>query len=98
MRAMAMRIRFLRKISSKMMTTSTIARMITAQQGKKPINTIPETPNIETCVPVLTEGQPGLPDLQVDREVCLDAQVTNGDISARFSLQAGKFHVTVENT
>lgn len=48
-------------------------------------------------VSVLTESQPGLPDLQVDREVRLQAQVTDSDISTRLTLQAGKLHVTVEN-
>lgn len=47
---------------------------------------------------VLTEGQPSLSDLQVDREVGLQAQVTDGDVSARLSLQTGIFHVTVENS
>lgn len=46
----------------------------------------------------LTEGQPRLSDLQVDREVGLQAQVTDGDVGTRLSLQTCKFHVTVENT
>ncbi len=46
---------------------------------------------------VRTEGQPGLSDLQVDREVRLQAQVTDGDVSARLSLQTRKLHVAVEN-
>lgn len=46
---------------------------------------------------VHTESQPGLPDLQVDREVRLQAQVTDGNVSARLSLQALKLHETVEN-
>ena len=47
---------------------------------------------------VHTEGQPSLSDLQVDREVRLQAQVTDGDVSARLSLQTRKLHVTVENS
>lgn len=47
---------------------------------------------------VLTEGQPGLSDLQVHREVRLQAQVADGDISTGLPLQAGELHVTVENT
>lgn len=44
---------------------------------------------------VHTEGQPGLSDLQVDGEVRLQAQVTDGDVRARLSLQTRKLHVTV---
>lgn len=46
---------------------------------------------------MLTESQPGLSDLQVHREVCLQAQVTDGDISSGLSLQTCKLHVAVEN-
>jgi hypothetical protein len=35
MRAIAMRILFLRKMSSKMMTTSTMARIITKRMGER---------------------------------------------------------------
>lgn len=44
-----------------------------------------------------TESQPGLPDLQVDGEVGLQAQVSDGDVGARLTLQAGVFQVAVEN-
>lgn len=47
---------------------------------------------------VRTESQPSLSDLQVDREVRLQAQVTDGDVRTRLSLQALKLHETVENT
>lgn len=47
---------------------------------------------------VRTESQPGLFDLQVDREVRLQAQVVDGDVSTRLSLQAFVLHETVENT
>lgn len=35
---------------------------------------------------VLTKSQPSLPDLQVNREVRLQAQVADGDVSAWLSL------------
>ena len=44
-----------------------------------------------------TEGQPGLPDLQVDGKVGLQTQVTDGDIGTGLVLQAGKLHVAVED-
>lgn len=44
-----------------------------------------------------TESQPGLSDLQVDREVRLYAQVTDGDVRAGLTLQTRILHVTVEN-
>lgn len=47
---------------------------------------------------VRTEGQPGLSDLQVDRKVSLEAQVLEGHIGARLSLQGGVLHVAVEDT
>lgn len=46
---------------------------------------------------VRTESQPGLSDLQVDAEVCLQAQVLDGDVSTRLALQTRKLHVAVEN-
>lgn len=46
---------------------------------------------------VRTESQPGLSDLQVDREVRLQAKVTDGDVRAGLTLQARKLHVAVEN-
>lgn len=52
---------------------------------------------MKVCLLVRTESQPGLSDLQVDREVRLQAQVTDGDVRARLSLQTRKLHVTVEN-
>lgn len=54
--------------------------------------------NKELSVFVHTEGQPSLSDLQVDREVRLQTQVTDGDVSARLSLQTPKLHETVENS
>lgn len=69
--------------------------MITAQQIKMMNNQLIERDKSRwKC---LTEGQPCLLDLQVDREVCLQAQVTDGDVCARFSLQGGVLHVAVEN-
>lgn len=46
---------------------------------------------------VRTESQPGLSDLQVDREVRLQAQVPDGDVRAGLTLQIRILHVTVEN-
>lgn len=46
---------------------------------------------------VLTEGQPGLSDLQVDGEVSLEAELLDGHVSARLSLQGSVLHVTVED-
>ena len=45
----------------------------------------------------LTEGQPGLSDLQVDGEVCLQAQVLDGDVGSGHSLQTGELPVAVED-
>lgn len=47
---------------------------------------------------VRTEGQPGLSDLQVHREIRLQAQIPDGDVGAGFSFQRGVLHVAVENT
>lgn len=47
---------------------------------------------------VRTERQPGLSNLQVYGKVCLQTQVTDGNIRTRLALQTGKLHVTVENT
>lgn len=78
--------------------------MITAKRTKKQHNRLTGFVNTSVrdllqnqSVSALTEGQPGLSDLQVDREVRLQAQVTDGDISTGLTLQAGKLHVTVEN-
>ena len=46
---------------------------------------------------VLTEGQPGLSDLQVDGEVRLQAQVLDGHVRSGRALQTGKLHVAVED-
>lgn len=101
MSAMAMRSRFLRKMSSRMMMSSTMARMITAQNRKRrEIKTTTGCLCVCACARVastLTESQPGLPDLQVDGEVGLQAQVSDGDVGARLTLQAGVLHVAVEN-
>lgn len=69
MSAMAMRILFLRKKSSNMMTTSTMARMITEKKGKRPQVLYKHMSSVvlwRLCGCVLTEGQPGLSNLQVD--------------------------------
>lgn len=50
------------------------------------------------CGAVLTEGQPGLSDLQVDGEVGLEAELLDGHVRARFLLQGGVLHVAVEDT
>lgn len=47
---------------------------------------------------VLTEGQPSLSDLQVDCEVCLEAQLLQSHIRAWFSFQGSILHVAVEDT
>lgn len=98
--AMAIRILFLRKMSSRMMMTSRIARMITDKRSKR--NRFVYIWYRETLQDerecALTEGQPGLSDLQVDREVQLEAQVTDGDVRPWPALQTVIFHVTVENT
>lgn len=46
----------------------------------------------------LTEGQPCLSDLQVDREVRLEAQLLERHISTCLSLQGSVLHVAVEDT
>lgn len=47
---------------------------------------------------LLTEGQPGLSDLQVDGEVCLEAQLLYGHVCARFFFKGRILHVAVEDT
>lgn len=75
MRAMAMRSLFLRKMSSRMMMTSTMARIITKREreGEGDViwvsqfsGSMSESVKMEIVCWVLTEGQPGLSDLQVD--------------------------------
>lgn len=46
----------------------------------------------------LTEGQPGLLDLQVHREVRLQAQVLDGHVGPGLPLQDRKLRVAVVNT
>lgn len=45
----------------------------------------------------LTEGQPGLPDLQVDGEVCLEAELLQSDVGSRLAFQFCILHVAVED-
>jgi len=45
----------------------------------------------------LTERQPRLPQVEVDTEVCLEAQVLQGDVRTRFPFEFCVFHVTVED-
>jgi len=82
--------------------TSTMARMITEKSEfsrfMQSINTWFREISDSGGVLALTEGQPGLSDLQVDREVRLQAKVTDGDVSTSLAFQTGKLHVTVENT
>lgn len=49
------------------------------------------------CGAVLTEGEPGLPDLQVDGEVRLEAELLDGHVGAWLSLQGSVLHVAVED-
>lgn len=141
MSAMAMRILLRRKMRSRMITTSTMHRMITgeeeelwamlvtratsivpnAPQGMSSTmekqhgwdaqsfpkqNSLPMTtrrPRRPQNVPrgggwTLTEGQPGLAQVQVDAKVGLEAQVRQGHIGTRFSFQFGVFQVTVEDS
>lgn len=45
----------------------------------------------------LTEGQPGLADLEVDHEVRLEAQLLKRDICSWFPFETGILHVAVED-
>uniref|UniRef100_A0A8D2M2C0 Uncharacterized protein n=1 Tax=Zonotrichia albicollis TaxID=44394 RepID=A0A8D2M2C0_ZONAL len=47
---------------------------------------------------MLTERQPGLPQVQVHTEVGLEAQVCQGHIRARFPFELGVLHVAVEDS
>lgn len=47
---------------------------------------------------ILTEGQPGLSNLQVDCEICLEAQILDSHISAGLSFQGRVLHVAMEDT
>ena len=46
---------------------------------------------------VLTEGQPGLSNLQVDGEVRLEAQILDSHVRARFPFKGSVLHVAVED-
>lgn len=104
MRAIAIRILFLRKMSSRMMMTSTMARMITGRQRRNTSCTWPYTGvcvfvRVYVCVFIaLTEGQPSLSDLQVDSEVSLEAQLLKSDVGPWLSLQVCILHVAVEDS
>lgn len=79
--------------------TSTMAKMITERQRNASYATLVHAfvcVSVYACV-ALTEGQPGLPDLQVDGEVGLQAQVSDSDVGARLPTQAGVLHVAVED-
>lgn len=80
--------------------TSTMAKMITGKQRGRHIRRAPTDliGGLRERVLLRTEGQPGLPNLQVHGKVSLQAQVTDGDVRTGLALQAGKLQVTVENT
>lgn len=46
----------------------------------------------------LTESHPGLPQVQVHAEVCLKAEIHQGDVGAGFTTQSGVLHVAVKYT
>lgn len=80
-----------------MTTASTTARMITAEEGGQRVSGGSFSGNGGGAVVVLTEGQPRLPDLQVHREVRLQAQVPDRHVGPGLPLQARKLHVAVVN-
>lgn len=45
----------------------------------------------------LTEGQPGLLQVEIDSQVCLEAQVHQGNVRACLSFQFAVLHVTMED-
>lgn len=103
MSAMAMRILFRRKMSSKMIITSRMLRIITVG-GREWLHlraagaphSLPGLTGGRTGGLGLTEGLPGLPQVQVDAEVRLEAEVHQGDVGASLTTQSGVFHVAVE--
>lgn len=100
-----MRILFRRKMSSKMIITSRMLRIITV--GGRGWLSLPAIwapcslpgPNWGQKWGLgLTEGHPGLPQVQVHAEVCLKAEVHQGDVRASFTTQSGILHVAVKYT
>lgn len=98
-----MRILFRRKMSSKMIITSRMVRIITA--GGRVCLSLPAAwaphplPGLtgdRTGGLGLTEGQPGLLQVQIHSEVCLKAEVHQGDVGASLPTQSGVLHVAVK--
>ena len=100
-----MRILFRRKMSSKMIITSRILRIITVGGREWPSlpvawapHSLPDLSRGTNGGLGLTEGHPGLPQMQVHTEVCLKAEVHQGDVRAGFTTQSGVLHVAVKYT
>ena len=101
MSAMAMRILFRRKMSSKMIITSRMLRMITA--GGAESDQVRHLPGLPTATQAslngelgLTEGHPGLPQVQVHAEVRMEAKVHQGDVRAGLATQSSVLHVAMK--
>lgn len=102
MSAMAMRILFRRKMSSRMITASRMLRMITVGGRAGRVCQLP-VPTPSQASPGarwgglgLTEGHPCLPQVQIHAEVCLEAKVHQGDVGARLAPQPHVLHVAVK--
>lgn len=93
--AMAMRSLVLRNISIIRTTASTTERVITVKQRhlKMIQRAYKRVFNVREKVVKWrrTEDEPCLAELQVDAEVCVEADVRNGDVSARLPTQAPVF-------
>lgn len=100
--AMAMRILFRRKMSSKMITTSRMLRMTTAGGRGGPSlpaacpRSLPGLSGAGLGGLGLTEGHPCLPQVQIHAEVCLEAKVHQGDVGAGLAPQSHVLHVAVK--
>lgn len=97
-RAIAMRSLVLRNISITRMTASATERAITAKQTRKNESAWIKM-GVKHRQQVLkwprTEDEPRLAELQVDAEVCVEADVRDGDVGARLPTQAPVLPETV---
>lgn len=103
MSAMAMRILFRRKMSSKMIMASRMLRMITVGGRGGPSlpaacpHSLPGLTGAGWGEGLgLTEGHPRLPQVQIHAEVCLEAKVHQGDVGASLAPQSHVLHVAVK--